>query len=190
MKKRELVVALAIVILLVGGIIYLVTTSSLTQDVTTTEVANSTSQPTEGELASLTKSMQAISFLDENDQETSVKEVTTKPAIVVFWASWCPDCQAQLPILAKLYEKYSEDIDFIFLNVVDQTRETKESGQKYLAANYEFTYYQDKDLVAADSLKVTNIPTMFVLNGQQEVVQVFRSNQTEEVLSKALESVK
>ncbi|WP_269088304.1 thioredoxin-like domain-containing protein, partial [Streptococcus suis] len=90
----------------------------------------------------------------------------------------------------KLYEKYGKDVNFIFLNVVDGTRETAENGQKYLADNYKFTYYQDKDMVAADSMEVTNIPTMFILNKDQDVVSVFRSNQTEQTLADVLDTVK
>ncbi|MDG3132643.1 TlpA family protein disulfide reductase [Streptococcus suis] len=190
MKKRDIFVALTVIILVLGSAVYLGTTTKLTQDVATTEVAQTSSKLSDGELLSLTEKIQKITFLDESNKETRLADFTAKPSIVVFWASWCPDCQEQLPILAKLYKKYGNDVNFIFLNVVDGTRETKENGQKYLADNYQFAYYQDKDMVAADSMEVNNIPTMFILNKERNVVSAFRSNQTDQTLAEALEAVK
>ncbi|MEG3290589.1 TlpA disulfide reductase family protein [Streptococcus suis] len=190
MRKRDIFATGVVATLVVGGAVYLGTTANLTQSAPTTEVSQSTSQPSDGELLSLTEKISKITFLDKSNKETSLADFAGKPSIVVFWASWCPDCQAQLPILAKLYEKYGKDVNFIFLNVVDGTRETAENGQKYLADNYKFTYYQDKDMVAADSMEVTNIPTMFILNKDQDVVSVFRSNQTEQTLADVLDTVK
>ncbi|MGM5694081.1 TlpA family protein disulfide reductase [Streptococcus suis] len=190
MRKRDIFATGVVATLVVGGAVYLGTTANLTQSAPTTEVSQSSSQPSDGELLSLTEKISKITFLDKSNKETSLADFPGKPSIVVFWASWCPDCQAQLPILAKLYEKYGKDVNFIFLNVVDGTRETAENGQKYLADNYKFTYYQDKDMVAADSMEVTNIPTMFILNKDQDVVSVFRSNQTEQTLADVLDTVK
>ncbi|WP_155997375.1 TlpA family protein disulfide reductase [Streptococcus ruminantium] len=191
MKKREIFTISVIAILVVSAAIYLGMTANLTQSSPAkTEVSQSSSQPSDSELRSLTEAINKSKFLDANDKEMTLANFADKPSIVVFWASWCPDCQAQLPILAKLYEKYGKDINFVFLNVVDGTRETKVNGQKYLTEKYPFTYYQDKGMSVADSMGVKNIPTMFILNKKKEIVTAFRGNRTEEVLATALEAVK
>lgn len=190
MKKREMIVFSLVALLVVAAAVYLGMSANLTQTAPTGETSATRSLVPDSELTALTEKIRKIQFLDQDDKERSMGEFAGKPSIVVFWASWCPDCQAQLPILAKLYEGYGNDVNFLFLNVVDETRETKESGQQYLTDNYSFAYYQDKGLQAADMLDVKNIPTMFIMDKEQRLVATFRSNQTEETLAAALEAVK
>jgi thiol-disulfide isomerase/thioredoxin len=36
-------------------------------------------------------------------------ELAGKVVVLFFWAHWCPDCKAEGPVLAKLFEKYRSD---------------------------------------------------------------------------------
>src|SRR3989344_9646414 len=39
-----------------------------------------------------------------------------KPVVLDFWASWCPNCQRDMPKLNEMYEKYKDDIEVIGIN--------------------------------------------------------------------------
>jgi len=39
----------------------------------------------------------------------SFADLKGRVVVLFFWAHWCPDCKAEGPILAKLYEKYQKD---------------------------------------------------------------------------------
>jgi cytochrome c biogenesis protein CcmG/thiol:disulfide interchange protein DsbE len=39
----------------------------------------------------------------------SMSDYTGKVVLVDFWATWCPPCQEMIPILSKLYTRYSEE---------------------------------------------------------------------------------
>ncbi|KAK43742.1 hypothetical protein BG58_30860 [Caballeronia jiangsuensis] len=42
-------------------------------------------------------------------------EVSGRPVVVNLWASWCPPCQAELPVFAQMQQQ-ARDVIFIFLN--------------------------------------------------------------------------
>ncbi|MGV8829164.1 MAG: TlpA family protein disulfide reductase [Breznakibacter sp.] len=42
-----------------------------------------------------------------------------KPALINFWATWCPPCIAELPALQRLYDQYQGKVDFYFISDED-----------------------------------------------------------------------
>jgi thiol-disulfide isomerase/thioredoxin len=38
----------------------------------------------------------------------SSQSLLGRPSLIVFFATWCPGCQAELPYIQELYEKYGE----------------------------------------------------------------------------------
>ena len=47
-----------------------------------------------------------VVFQDESGKKLTEKDFTGKPTVYYAWASWCPDCQQELPILNTLKEKF------------------------------------------------------------------------------------
>ncbi|MDN5334387.1 MAG: hypothetical protein PWP59_1649, partial [Sphaerochaeta sp.] len=66
-------------------------------------------------------------------EETSFDAVRQgKPAIINYFASWCPPCKQELPHFQAAYDKYGDEISFIFLNAMDGQRETLETLTKFM----------------------------------------------------------
>lgn len=40
-----------------------------------------------------------------------------KPVILDFWATWCPNCRRDMPVLSDLYEKYNGEVEVIAVNI-------------------------------------------------------------------------
>ncbi len=41
-----------------------------------------------------------------------------KPVMLVFWASWCPNCKVEMPQINRMYQEFSEKgMEFIGINV-------------------------------------------------------------------------
>lgn len=43
-----------------------------------------------------------------------------KPVVVDFWASWCPNCQRDMPNLNRFYEKYKDKVEVIGVNLQER----------------------------------------------------------------------
>lgn len=50
--------------------------------------------------------------------------------VLVFWASWCPDCRAEVPELKAMYEKYAPEM-VQFLNI--SFDRTEDKWKEYVA---------------------------------------------------------
>lgn len=58
-----------------------------------------------------------------------------KPAIVEFWATWCPPCRASIPHLNALNKKF-KDKGLVVIGISDETKDVVEKFQKTLPMEY------------------------------------------------------
>ena len=129
-------------------------------------------------------------MVDQAGYQKKSAEFYNKPMLVVEWASWCPDCQKQLPEIQKVYEKYKGRIHFVMLDMLDSKRETKERADQYISEkDYTFPYYYDTDERAADILHVQSIPTIYLVDENQKVKKVMTDFHDEAALEKQLEEI-
>ena len=127
---------------------------------------------------------------DQKDQELKSSNQYEKPMLVVEWASWCPHCQKQLPIVQQMYEKYGEQIHFVLLNMSEPGRETKEKADQYIKSQkYTFPYYYDVGQSAADLLQVKTIPSMYLVTKQQQVKNVLVKHTTADDFARELQAL-
>lgn len=63
-------------------------------------------------------------------QTTSMLSFEGKPTVVNLWATWCPPCRREMPVLQEAQQRYP-DVHFVFLN----QGESAEQVQRYLAGS-------------------------------------------------------
>ena len=115
----------------------------------------------------LNEAIPDIEFTDDNGEKVSVKDFAGKVTVLTFWASWCPDCKQEMPLVNEFLEiskKYG-DINYILINKLDNDKETKEKALNYLSGEGILlkTYY-DEGLAAYQKLGLHNIPTTLFLD--------------------------
>lgn len=78
-----------------------------------------------------------LRFKDRNGKSLSLRDFTGKVTLVHFWASWCPPCMREMPVLLKmqtaLQQKHGNKVAIVLL----QVRESFSSSQKW-AKKYKF----------------------------------------------------
>jgi thiol-disulfide isomerase/thioredoxin len=87
-------------------------------------------------------------------------------SVLVFWATWCPYCQALMPYLDAIQKEYAErGVTVIAINA-------KEDGDPlaYMrSGGYSLTTVADGDSIA-EAYAVQYIPGLFVVDGAGQVV--------------------
>lgn len=122
--------------------------------------------------------------------QVQLSDYKFRPKVVVFWASWCPDCQKELPIIQRLYDKYQDKVDFFMVDIVDGERETLETSHQFLRnQGFTFPVYIDQDLQAFKFFDVKAIPTIFIVDKDGIVKQIYVEQGSEEILSKDLKQL-
>lgn len=61
------------------------------------------------------RALPQIRFQTLNGGWTSLKALSGQPMVVNLWASWCPPCRREMPIMEKAQERY-ENVTFVFVN--------------------------------------------------------------------------
>ncbi len=97
-------------------------------------------------------------------------ELEGKATLVVFFATWCPPCRAEVPHLVELQEKYKNDFAVVAVLVEEDKR--KEDVANFIN-EYKINYFvsnSPSNFEAADAFGgVKGIPAMFMFdkNGKQ-----------------------
>ena len=112
-----------------------------------------------------------VVFQDENGKKLTEKDFTGKPTVYYAWASWCPDCQQELPILNTLKEKYGDKVEFVGVAMISQ-KEPIENGKKYLKEHsLSLNYYSDVDSSFQKYHENTEIPTLIFTDKNGKIVK-------------------
>jgi cytochrome oxidase Cu insertion factor (SCO1/SenC/PrrC family)/thiol-disulfide isomerase/thioredoxin len=103
-----------------------------------------------------------------NAVQQQLKELRGRPVVVNEWASWCPPCRTEMPMLAAAAARYAGRVAFVGLNVRDQ-----ESAARRFLAGHPVGYpsYSDPDGAAASQLAASaGLPTTVFLDPAGQVV--------------------
>jgi len=92
-----------------------------------------------------------------------------KPTLVVFWASWCPVCQVELPKLHTLFEAARggglQVLAIGFADELDQIRHYVQSHGEI----FDFPVLYDRGDAVAKRFGVVGTPTIYLINTRGEI---------------------
>jgi peroxiredoxin len=98
----------------------------------------------------------------------ALDDLIGKPTLLSFWATGCPYCRRQTPVLVDAYGRYAEQgVQFVGINV----GEDQEQVQSYITANgLPYPIALDVDGEVASRYGVRGIPVTYVLDAEGRVV--------------------
>jgi thiol-disulfide isomerase/thioredoxin len=94
-------------------------------------------------------------------------QLTGKPVLVEFWATWCPPCKKSIPHLNEVYAKYKDK----GLNIVGITNEDEATVKKFqekIPMTYNVAINAPQALL--QQFGVEGIPTAFLVDKSGKVV--------------------
>ena len=113
-----------------------------------------------------------FTFETADTQQKTPADFKGKKTVYVAWASWCPDCQQELPILNELRKDYQDSVEFVLVNLLVKG-ETPEKAQAFLKEKgLEFNYYSDTEKSFQKALEIHSIPTMIFVDQEGKIKNV------------------
>lgn len=134
----------------------------------------------------------AIDFTVYTRDETAINlsDFYGKPIVVNFWATWCGPCKSELPAFENLYNKYSNDITFMMVNLTDGAQETVDGVTSFINQNnYTFPVYFDTAMDAAMTYSVYSIPATLFIDADGNIVASHLGAMSEDILQSYIDTI-
>jgi cytochrome c biogenesis protein CcmG/thiol:disulfide interchange protein DsbE len=117
----------------------------------------------------------------------ALEELKGKVVLVDFWASWCPPCRQEAPVLAQVYKEYKgKAVEFVGVGIWDSQSE----ALKFID-RYGVTYpsgLDGKGIIAID-YGVTGIPEKYFIDRSGVLVKKFIGPMDEAKLRRVLDEM-
>ncbi len=110
------------------------------------------------------KEAPAFSLKNLEGKQVTLNDYSGRPLLLFFWASWCPACKEDLPLLEKFFEKNRGQFEILTVAIDGEKEKRIKSLVKDLQTN--LPVLLDKKEAVARTYGVRMIPTAFFINGQ------------------------
>ena len=145
-------------------------TSTTTNTSTTTATTTTSKEKTTTDL--IGQVLPNFTFETADTQQKTPADFKGKKIVYVAWASWCPNCQQELPILNELRKEYQDSIEFVLVNLLVKG-ETPEKAQAFFKEKgLDFIYYSDKEKNFQKALEIHSIPTMIFVDQEGKIKNI------------------
>ncbi len=109
-----------------------------------------------------------------------------RPALVVFWASWCGPCAREAPALERFSRSATGRGRIVGVDWSDALPGARAFIRRY---SWSFPNVRDSEGTVGNRYRLTVLPTSFVLDAHGRIQAVLRGPQSESSLARALAGV-
>ena len=101
-----------------------------------------------------------------NAESINFSELEDKVVFVNFWATWCPPCRAEMPMIQELYNDYKDKVSFVFV-----TNESWEKVEKFYIKNeYNLPSYNSQSLPPKKLTETNSIPATYLIDKEGKIL--------------------
>jgi len=117
--------------------------------------------------SSFGKDLPDFSVEDINGNKHNLSDYRGRNVVVVFWATWCPACNLEIPHLIELRKTVAED-KLVILAISNEEPERLKQFAESKAINYTLASLGDS-LLPKPFSDVTSIPTTFFIDTEGKI---------------------
>ena len=141
------------------------------------------------------KELSALEFSlkDQYGNSHSLSKYKGKTVLLIFWATWCPDCLEELPDIEKLYKEYqlekNENIIILGINTPNREVETDVKGITSFMKknNYTFPTLMDEDGKVFESYDIRTYPTTYFIDRNGKISRCIKEIMHYDDMKKSIE---
>jgi len=131
---------------------------------TSKESHGDSSSPTQDSTSSLAYNFKMQNL---NGEELQLSDLTGKPIVLNFWASWCPPCKAEMPDFESAFNKHKDTVTFVMVSVDDTLEDAKDF---YEGSGYTFPAYFDSLGEGSYIYGISSIPQSFFISADGKII--------------------
>lgn len=113
----------------------------------------------------------AFSLKDRADVLHTQAEFAGKYLVLDFWATWCPDCRADVPAMKELYAQYGDKAAFVGISFDTDPEKldayVAENGIGWLQLS---DFVSKKESTLAETFRVKWIPAIYLVGPDGKVI--------------------
>jgi cytochrome c biogenesis protein CcmG, thiol:disulfide interchange protein DsbE len=118
----------------------------------------------------------------------SLSDLRGKALMVNFWATWCPPCKEEMPVLQAAYEKYRDQgFEFVGIDMKEDERTVRNFVEE---GGYSWTFLLDSNGQVSNSYRVTGVPTTYFIDRDGIIQGMYIGAISRGVLEGKLDSIK
>lgn len=127
-----------------------------------------------------------LAFNDLKQQPQSLNQFMGKPTVVNLWASWCPPCHREMPVLYQAQQDYP-DVQFVMLNQ-GETPETIVSYLHRYQLNFNNVLF-DPYGEMPQHMNMYGLPSTLFFNAQGQLVERHLGELSQAMLKQYLQKI-
>jgi DsbE subfamily thiol:disulfide oxidoreductase len=127
-----------------------------------------------------------FTLTDLDGKRVSLKDYRGKKVILNFWATWCPPCVKEMPLLQEVYSEGKDNIEVIGINY----NEDLERIRKFAAGHeIKFTILIDTDLKVSMDYGVIGLPVTFFIDKDGRIKDKFKGEINRKIIEERLKAL-
>ena len=101
-----------------------------------------------------------------NTENINFSKLEGDVVFVNFWATWCPPCRAEMPMIQKLFNDYQNEVAFIFV-----TTENWSTVEQFFNRNdYDLPVYNSIGLPPDKFMETNSIPASYLIDKEGNIL--------------------